>query len=110
MKSFVNSTIGRLRIIAFIEGCSFILLVFVGMPLKYFFDSGSLNKVVGQTHGILFMLFIVATFLAASAYQWKKSNTFWILLSSIIPFGTFIADHKILKPVHDEERANQSAS
>lgn len=106
MKSFLKSSIGRLRIIAFIEGCSFILLVFVGMPLKYLFDSGTVNKVVGQTHGFLFLLFIVATFLAASTYKWKGSTTFWILLSSIIPFGTFIADYKLMKPEHDKERAN----
>jgi integral membrane protein len=109
MTSFLKSSIGRLRIIAFIEGCSFILLVFVGMPLKYFFDSGTLNKIVGQSHGFLFLLFIVATFLAASAHKWKKSTTFWILLSSIIPFGTFIADYKLMKPVHDKDRADSKA-
>ncbi|MFT6278572.1 MAG: hypothetical protein ACJAU0_001394 [Flavobacteriales bacterium] len=31
------------------------------------------------------------------------------MLSSIIPFGTFIADYKLMKPVHDKDRADSKA-
>ena len=109
MHHYVISVIGWLRIIAFLEGLSYLGILFVGMPLKYFYLSGETNMILGQVHGILFLLFIVLTGLATMHYKWNFSRTFWVLLSSIIPFGTFIVDHKILKKTHQKEEPNQAA-
>lgn len=108
MSKYFTSVIGRLRVVAFLEGCSYLGILVIGMPLKYFYESGETNMILGQAHGLLFLLFIVLTALAAMHYKWKLGRTFWVLLSSIIPFGTFIVDHKILKKIHQNEQASPS--
>ncbi len=106
MNRFIYSGIGQLRIIAFLEGLSLLLLMFVAMPLKYAFDSPAMVKYVGQIHGILFLFFIVYTLYVSFDKKWKfGKSTIWVLLSSILPFGTFVADHKIMGPKHRAEEA-----
>ncbi|PHI20542.1 hypothetical protein CEQ90_07255 [Lewinellaceae bacterium SD302] len=102
MTSFLTTDIGRLRVIAFLEGLSLLILVFVSMPLKHFYGITEISTVLGPIHGILFLLFIVITIIVGSTYDWKFTKTTWkVLLASFIPFGTFYIDAKILQPLHE---------
>ena len=63
-----NDTFSRFRLISFVEGISYLLLVFIAMPLKYMFDYPLAVKIVGMGHGVLFILFFgVATFVGVVA-------------------------------------------
>lgn len=93
----LKTTLGRFRLLAFIEGVSFLLILFVTMPLKYFFQMPEPNKVIGMAHGLLFVLYVVMAFQAKSDCGWSWRKTGLILLASIIPFGTFYADKKWLQ-------------
>ena len=105
MKRFLTSNIGRLRAIAFLEGWSLLLLLFVAMPLKYIWEIPEGSKIIGSVHGALFLLFVVWTALVAMEQKWGFGATTWkILLSCLIPFGTFYVDHKILKEIHNKEK------
>ena len=94
----LNTTIGRLRLVAFAEGVSFLLILFVSMPLKYIWGMGGANKIIGLVHGVLFISYVFYTILAHADYKWDIKRTALVLLASIIPFGTFYIDAKILKP------------
>ncbi|MFN8394546.1 MAG: DUF3817 domain-containing protein [Bacteroidia bacterium] len=50
MRHFFNTSLGRLRVLAFLEGVSLLVLVFVGSPMKYFWDSPGLVKALGPVH------------------------------------------------------------
>jgi len=100
MMNLFKTNIGRLRIIGFLEGVSLLALVFIGMPLKHYFDNPSLVKTIGPIHGALFLLFIFNTLSVAVDKGWQfKTITWKVLLACMIPFGTFYIDHKILKQV-----------
>lgn len=100
MKKYFTTSIGFLRFIAFFEGLSLIILVFIGMPLKYIFANDFIVKTVGMAHGFLFLAFVLAAVFVHVNYDWKFFKTTWkVLASSIIPFGTFYIDAKILKPI-----------
>lgn len=103
MFQLFKTEIGRLRIIAFAEGFSFLLILFITMPLKYLMDMPEPNKIVGMAHGLLFILYILAVVQAKYSFSWNAKTTFWSLLASIIPFGTFWADAKYFKK---EQAAN----
>ncbi|MBR9859386.1 DUF3817 domain-containing protein [bacterium] len=106
MLDLIKTSIGRLRIMGFLEGVSLIILVFVGMPLKYMNDDPSLVKTMGPIHGALFLIYIFVVFSTAPDYKWKFTKTTWkLLFASIVPFGNFYVDAKILKP----EAENQTA-
>lgn len=103
MMHYFNTNIGRLRLIGLLEGLSFLVLLGIAMPAKYLYGNPSLVRSVGLIHGILFLLFVFNTLSVGVEQQWKFRNTTWkVLLASILPFGTFYIDRKILskaKPV-----------
>lgn len=80
--------------ISFLEGVSYILLLFVGVPLKYLGDNDFLVKALGMPHGILFMAYIVMTLVLKLKLKLDNKLTFKILIASLIPFGTFYVNKK----------------
>ena len=87
------------RFIAFLEGLSYILLLFIATPVKYFADDPEYVKMLGMPHGILFMLYIILAFMLKQENSWFKDNFKMVLLASIIPFGTFYLDHKHFRKI-----------
>jgi len=101
MMRFLNSGIGRFRAIAFLEGLSLVLLLFVAMPVKYGLGEPILVKYIGMGHGLLFILFILMALQQHVEQGWKFFSLTWmVLLSSFVPFGTFYIDHRFLAPQH----------
>ncbi|MGV3611302.1 MAG: DUF3817 domain-containing protein [Fluviicola sp.] len=97
MFQLIQSKIGRLRLIGFLEGISLLVLLFVAMPLKYIYGIPEWSKAMGTVHGALFLLFIFNTLSVGVEYRWKFRETTWkVLLACIIPLGTFYIDQKIL--------------
>ena len=93
----LNTHIGRLRIIGFLEGLSFILLMGIGMPLKYYWGYEHATQDLGMVHGVLFIGYIISVFPVRKDLKWSNSTTLLVLLASIIPFGTFVADYKLFR-------------
>ena len=92
----LSTIIGRLRLLALLEGISFLLFA-ITMPLKYSFGITQPNFIVGMAHGWLFILYVVFCIQAIFKYKWSIKISFLVLIASLIPFGTFIADAKIFK-------------
>jgi len=85
------------RIIAFLEGLSYVLLLFIATPIKYVTDDPQYVKMLGMPHGILFMLYIILAFMLRQEHSWFKGNFIKVLIASILPFGTFYLDFKYFK-------------
>lgn len=85
------------RALSLLEGVSFLLILFVTMPLKYVFDYPQANKVIGMIHGVLFIAYVVMVFMLKPEQKWSIKNTGIILLCAIIPFGTFWMDKRYLR-------------
>jgi integral membrane protein len=80
------------RKIAFAEGISFLVLLFIAMPLKYLAHIDKAVKIVGSLHGFLFVAFVL---LAAIVLLKYKKSIWWFakaIIASFIPFGTFYMD------------------
>ncbi len=85
------------RILSLLEGTSFLIILFITMPLKYIFDNGAPNKVIGMAHGFLFLAYVVMAIMMKSPMKWNNKTLGIVLLCSIIPFGTFWMDKKYLQ-------------
>ena len=85
------------RIIAFLEGISYILLMSVGLYFKYQLGDPSYVKLLGMPHGLLFISYLILAFLMKHDEKWKDKDFGIILLASILPFGTFYIDQKYLQ-------------
>jgi len=97
----LNSTLGQLRILAILEGISYLLLI-PTIILKYGFEMGLPNKIVGSIHGLLFVLYSLWVVYYAIKVKWSLMKTFICLSASLLPFATFIVDQKILKMEPEE--------
>ncbi len=91
-------TLKAFRITAFLEGLSYILLLFVAVPVKYMLGNESLVKILGMPHGLLFVLYIIFAFWLKPDSKWTTKEFLLILVASLIPFGTFYIDRKYLRP------------
>ncbi len=85
------------RIIAFLEGVSYILLLFIATPIKYLSDDPQYVKMLGMPHGILFIAYIILAIVISKKMEWSNSTLAKVLLASIIPFGTFYVEYHYLK-------------
>ena len=85
------------KIVAFLEGLSYILLLFIAVPIKYLAGDPQYVKLLGMPHGVLFLAYIVLAIMIASELKWSRKTLFIVLIASIIPFGTFYIDRKYLK-------------
>ncbi|MDQ5980180.1 MAG: hypothetical protein QG602_3155 [Verrucomicrobiota bacterium] len=95
--SWLKTSIGRLRVIGFWEGVSFLVLLGIAMPLKYVWDEPGAVRVVGMAHGILFVLYVGAAIQAALEHNWNGKRTGLVLLASLLPAGPFVVDAKLLR-------------
>ncbi|WP_445956007.1 DUF3817 domain-containing protein [Yeosuana sp.] len=95
MISFLNI----FRIVAILEGVSYILLLFIATPIKYLAEDPQYVKLLGMPHGLLFIGYIIIAFIFKSETTWTKSQFGSVLLASIIPFGTFYVDRKYLNTI-----------
>lgn len=90
---FTNS-LSRFRLIAFLEGCSFILLGLT-MILKYKYAMPQPNYVVGMAHGVLFILYVLLLLQVTFQHKWSMGKAALAFAASLVPFGTFYADKKM---------------
>jgi integral membrane protein len=95
------SPIGRLRLIALLEGASFLLLLGVAMPLKYMLGLPLAVKVVGWLHGALFVMFVYALSVAAAEASWPFKRVVAVFLSGLVPFGPFLMDGRLRRADED---------
>lgn len=86
------------RIIALLEGVSYILLLFIATPIKYMADDPTYVRILGMPHGLLFIAYIAIAVLLKPEQQWNNRTFLVILVASLIPFGTFYVDKKFLAP------------
>lgn len=86
------------KIISILEGLSFLGLLIITMPLKYYNDNPEPNRWLGMVHGVLFILYVILAILIKRRLNWSYKTLFIVLLCSIIPFGTFWMDAKYIEP------------
>lgn len=93
----LKTPIGRLRLIAFVEGCSYLLLLGVAMPLKYLAGLPLAVRIAGSIHGLLFVLFCAALLQVMLARGWPLLRGALVFASSLVPFGTFAIDGQLAR-------------
>jgi integral membrane protein len=90
----LSTSLGRLRVVGFVEGISYLLLLFIAMPLKYLAGMPLAVRYVGWIHGLLFMAYVAVMLLAAVDRGWSLWKTAMGFVAAVVPFGTFYADRE----------------
>jgi integral membrane protein len=91
----VRSAFGRYRVMAYVVGVMLLVLVFVGMPLKYFAGQPLVVAVVGTAHGFLFVVYLASAFDLALKARWRFGRTILVLLAGTVPFMSFVMERRV---------------
>jgi integral membrane protein len=101
----VRAALTRYRVIAYVVGVVLILLVVIGMPMKYVADEPLVVETVGPAHGFLYMVYLVAVFDLGRRGRWPLDRMVLVMLAGTIPFVSFYAERVVSRRVHEAERA-----
>lgn len=82
--------------ISILEGISFLVLLFIAMPLKYLYEMPQMVQQVGMAHGILFIVYVLGGILLFKPMNWSIKQIAIILGCSVLPFGPFYVEKKYL--------------
>ncbi|MBE1441444.1 MULTISPECIES: DUF3817 domain-containing protein [unclassified Paenibacillus] len=93
----LKTPIGRLRAVGLYEGISFLVLLIIAMPLKYYANFPQAVKVVGMLHGVLFVLYLLALAHVTFAHRWNILKVLGAIIASLLPFGTFVMEARLRK-------------
>jgi integral membrane protein len=91
----LQTPVGRVRLLGRIEGVSFLLLVGIAMPLKYFANQPLAVKYVGWAHGLLFIVLCMAIFQAWAGGALSLKRSALAFIAALVPFGPFIIDSRL---------------
>ena len=91
----MKNPIPFLRHVAFAEAISFLILVGVAMPLKYFAGLPAAVRIVGLVHGLLFLLFCVALARVMGTAKWPIARGALIFVAALLPFGPFVVARRM---------------
>lgn len=93
----------RFRAVAFLEGVSFLVLLGIAMPLKYLAGMPIAVRVVGMTHGVLFVLYVVLTAALVLKGRWSIIRAVEVFAFALVPFGTFVLDRSLRRELEAPE-------
>ncbi|MGW8956932.1 DUF3817 domain-containing protein [Paenibacillus sp. NPDC055715] len=95
----VTTVLGRFKVIGYLEGVSFLLLLLVVMPFKYMAGIDQAVSIVEMAHGVLFVLYILAALHAFSELRWGGKKLLLALGASVLPVGTFVFKSYLKKEI-----------
>jgi integral membrane protein len=87
-----RSPIGKMRVVGFFEGLSFVALMGIGMPMKYMMGQPLVVKITGPIHGILFLWLCMVIARAVFEKGWPTKNGAIVFVAALLPFGPFLID------------------
>ena len=91
----MKNPVSLLRSVALLEAVSYLLLLFIAMPLKYLWSMPLAVRVVGSIHGALFVIFCIALWRVLMHTKWPFSRAMLVFIASLLPFVPFFIDHRM---------------
>ena len=95
MKKLLTTPLGQFRIVSLAEGISYILLMFIAMPMKYMAGEPLLVSIFGSIHGGLFIFFAIALVHVTMDREWRLPRVLIAFGASLVPFGAFVLERSL---------------
>lgn len=97
----IKAALTRYRVMAYIVGVMLVILVVIGMPLKYFAGDGRVVTWTGVPHGWLYMVLLFTAYDLGRRVKWPWMRLLLIALGGTVPFMSFVAEHFATKDVRN---------
>lgn len=90
-----KNALSTFRFMGLLEGSSLLILLFIAMTLKYFFEFPEAVRAIGPIHGALFSMYILITIYMTFVYKWPFRFSIGAVVSAFLPFGNFMLDKRL---------------
>ena len=104
----IRSALLRYRVMAYVVGVLLVILVCVGLPLKYIWGDGRVVVWTGMPHGWLYMLLLITAYDLGRRVKWSINWFLAIMAAGTVPFLSFVAEHFATKNVRATIAASES--
>lgn len=95
----VRGALIRYRVMAYLVGALLVVLVVVGMPLKYLGGNDLVVTWTGVPHGYLYMVLLATAYDLGRRVHWPWGRLIVIALAGTVPFLSFWAEYSARKDV-----------
>lgn len=92
----IRTRLSFFKVMALIVGCGLLLLT-LGVILRYGFGHPTLSKTWSPIHGFLYMVYLVATALLGVRARWAVSKTIGVMLAGTVPFLSFWIERRVAR-------------
>jgi integral membrane protein len=89
----------RYRIMAYVVGTLLVVLVCVGLPLKYLGGDDTVVLWTAIPHGWLYMVLLLTALDLGRRAKWSPLRLLLIALAGTVPFLSFVAERSATKDV-----------
>lgn len=98
----VRGALARFRVFAYIVGVGLLALCFA-MVMNYAFDEPRYSAIVGPVHGFLYIVYLLTIVDLALKARWTPKGTILVMLSGVVPVGSFFAERAVTRKVRAGE-------
>ena len=89
----------RYRVLAYVVGVLLVLLVCVGVPLRYLAGVPEVSRTVSPVHGLMFVVYLVALGDLGRRMGWPLKRLLVLALAGVVPFLSFFAERGVTREV-----------
>lgn len=105
----MRSALLRYRVMAYTVGVLLVVLVCVGLPMKYIGHNDLVVTWTAIPHGWLYMLLLITAFDLGRRARWSWKRLVLIALAGTVPFLSFVAERSATRDVR-RKMADQDAA
>lgn len=106
----MKSALLRYRIMAYTVGVLLVILMLVGVPLKYLTGDDRVVTWTGIPHGWLYMLLLITAVDLGRRAKWSWKRLLLIALAGTVPFLSFVAERSATKNVQAQLAAQERSA
>jgi integral membrane protein len=99
----VKDPLTRYRVMAWIVGVGLVVLVLIGVPLKYAANQKLVVEIVGPLHGFLYIVYLLVAFDLAVRRRWPVWKSLVVLAAGTVPFLSFVVERWVTRNDRDQQ-------
>jgi integral membrane protein len=96
-----RKALGFFKVMAILVGVGLLVLC-LGMVLKYGYDKPGLSEFWDAKHGLLYMVYVFATANLGLKLRWSPGHMAAVMLAGVVPLLSFWAERKVAGQVEGE--------
>ncbi|GAA4097160.1 MULTISPECIES: DUF3817 domain-containing protein [Actinomadura] len=101
----MEAAINRYRILAIVVGVMLLMVVFVGMPIRYIGGNGTPSSIISPIHGALYIVYLAMAYDLWRRAQWPLKQMVLMVSAGLVPFLAFFIERRIVREARAVARA-----